>query len=339
MRQQGLSNGITLVLLVAMLASAPWLGEFWIGFWARCVTWMFLAVSFGIAYSYARIPSVSQATVFGVGAYVTTWLAPVAKGEIVLLIVAGSVASAFVSLALGLLIYRMTINGAAIATIIVAVIGFVLCNAAVPLTGGSNGLLLADLHYAFAGHAVEIGSSMFMLILATTVLILLLLGIWFFAGTHTWTVIRAIQQNEVRARSLGYSVDAYRLSVFCFAGACAGLGGSFYALVSRQVTTDMLSLGMSLKAILWAVVGGVSSASGGPLGVLVIQLASELLARWTLRVDSIIGLLLIVTALTLPQGLVGLFEAINVRLPAPKEHRRDRSIRVKGLGPKANTSK
>jgi hypothetical protein len=36
---------------------------------------------------------------------------------------------------------------------------------------------------------------------------------------------------------------------------------------------------------------------------------SELLSRWTLRVDLIIGILLILTALVLPNGLLGLFRA------------------------------
>ncbi len=56
---------------------------------------------------------------------------------------------------------------------------------------------------------------------------------------------------------------------------------------------------------------GGASGSGRCL-VLAIQLASELLQRWTVRVDLIIGLLLVAVALWLPQGVMGL-RANNVK--------------------------
>jgi ABC-type branched-subunit amino acid transport system permease subunit len=50
----------------------------------------------------------------------------------------------------------------------------------------------------------------------------------------------------------------------------------------------------------------VTSIYGGPIGVLAVQLASELLLRWTVRVDLIIGLMLIAVALWMPRGVMGL---------------------------------
>lgn len=295
-----------LAVLAALCVAAPLVGEFWSGVFARCVTWMFLAISFSLAYSYANIPSVTQATVFGVGAYAAIWLGSWLQGNVILMMLAGIVAGAIVALIFGLLVLRMSHSGAAIGTIIFAVTCSMLGNAAVAVTGGTDGLQLPDQGYHLVGIPLSVGPNTGMLLFSATVLAVLLIGFWLLSGTSTWRIVRAVQQNAVRAQVLGYDASIYRLAVFTVAGGLAGLGGSLYALVSRHVAIDVVSLSMSLKAILWAAVGGVSSVYGGPIGVLVIQLASEVLSRWTVRVDLIVGLMLIAVALWLPQGVMGL---------------------------------
>lgn len=172
------------------------------------------------------------------------------------------------------------------------------------------------------------GPSRATLYLANGLLILLLAIFWLLMTTPTWTILRAIQQNETRAAVLGYSVGLYRLAVFSAAGAVAGLGGSLYALVSVYVTTDTLSLLMSFKAILWAVVGGVGTVVGAPVGVLFVQAASEVLARWTVRADSIIGALLILTAIFLPDGILVVPGAVR---RSRRQMRRREGVRGTGV--------
>ncbi|MBL0374343.1 branched-chain amino acid ABC transporter permease [Rhizobium sp. KVB221] len=298
--------GISIAILVALCVLASWVGEFWTGVLARCVTWMFLAISFTIAYSFANVPSVAQATVFGAGAFTAIWIAPLVHGDIVLLLVASIFAGAIISLILAFLVLRMSHSGAAIGTIIVAIAFSMLGNAAVGLTGGTDGLPLPTLSFHFFGLPLAAGPNFGMLLLGTGFLSALLLGFWYVSGTGRWRTVRAIQQNALRAQMLGYNAAAYRIMVYTISGAVAGLGGGLYALVSRHVAIDSISLAMSLKSILWAAVGGITSIYGGPIGVLLIQLTSEILLRWTVRVDLIIGVFLIVVALWLPQGAMGL---------------------------------
>ena len=82
---------------------------------------MFLAISFSLAYSYANIPSVAQATVFGAGAYASVWATSLIGGNIVLVMIAGVAAGALVALVFGVLLLEMSHSGAAIGTIIFAV--------------------------------------------------------------------------------------------------------------------------------------------------------------------------------------------------------------------------
>lgn len=302
---------LTLAVLVAMLVTGFMLGEFWIGFLARCVTWMLLAVSFTIAYAYANIPSVAQATLFGVGAYTTLWLAELSGGNLPLILLASCIAGFLVALLLCALVLKMSRNGASIATIIVAVMGVLLGNASTALTGGADGRALPSVGFHIFGQPIEAGPSGTMLVLGTIILVVLLLGIWLISQTHMWRVLRAVQQNAMRAQVLGYAAGPYRLIAFGASGAVAGVGGSLYAIVSQHVTTDVLSMFMSLKAIMWAAVGGIATVFGGPLGVLLVQVVTEVLSRWTFRNDFFVGVLLVLIALWLPNGLTGLLSGRN----------------------------
>ena len=72
---------VSLAVLAAMIGAGTVLGEYWAGFLARCASWIYLAISFSLAYSFAGIPSIAQATVFAVGAYTLVWCAPTLGGE------------------------------------------------------------------------------------------------------------------------------------------------------------------------------------------------------------------------------------------------------------------
>lgn len=302
---------LTLAVLAVMLLTGFVLGEFWTGFFARCVTWMLLAVSFTLAYAYANVPSVAQATLFGVGAYTTLWFAEPLGGNLPLLLLISCAAGFVAAVLLGALVLRMSLNGASIATIIVAVMGVLLGNATIGLTGGADGLPLPRVALHILGQPFPAGPNGSTLVLGTVILTALLVGVYLFSRTHTWRVVRAVQQNAMRAQVLGYSAGWYRLVVFGASGAVAGVGGSLYAIVSQHVTTDVVSLFMSLKAIMWAAVGGVATVFGGPLGVLLVQVVTEVLSRWTFRNDFFVGALLVLIALWLPNGLMGLLGSLR----------------------------
>jgi ABC-type branched-subunit amino acid transport system permease subunit len=313
-----LGNLVSLGVLVSMPILSLILGEFWTGFFARCTAWMYLAASFSIAYSFAGIPTLAQSTLFGLGAYTTIWLVTAFGGNVLALLIAGTIAGAVAAFAMGAIVIRMSKTSASIATLIISVAAFMLANALVEMTGGADGLPLPPAEYRLLGFQVTPGPNIGMLLLGTTLLAAILAVQWLVTTTHAWTVVRAIQENEMRARVLGYEVDVYRLLVFGASGAVVGLGGALYALVSLHLTSDLLSLAMTFKGILWAIVGGVSTMFGGPIGVIVVQVATELLSQWTLRVDMIVGVFFIFIALVLPHGIMSLLGSIG-RRAKPRE--------------------
>ena len=118
-------------------------------------------------------------------------------------------------------------------------------------------------------------------------------------------MIRAVAQNDVRARQLGYNVALRRYTVFVVSTAVASLGGVMYMLVMGHVTTGLMDVGFSVNAILFAVIGGLGTDCGALIGALLVLPATELIATVFTYVQIFVGLLLTVMALAAPKGIIG----------------------------------
>ena len=141
--------------------------------------------------------------------------------------------------------------------------------------------------------------------LAAVPLVAIVLTLWRVQGTLGWTVLRALAMNETRARQIGFDVRRQRLGLFVLSAAVAGFSGALYALVMSHVTTGSLEIGLSVNAILWAVVGGLGTSFGALLGTLIILPLTEFVASVFVYVQAVVGLLLVVVAVFFPKGVVG----------------------------------
>jgi branched-chain amino acid transport system permease protein len=121
-------------------------------------------------------------------------------------------------------------------------------------------------------------------------------------------VLKAIRENEPRAISLGYDVDRYKLLAFVLSAAIPGMVGGVMALRSTYfVVGQVFDPMISITVIAMAIIGGGDDARGPLLGVVFLALLSELLwSRAPLLYMVILGAILIVFVLILPNGLAGL---------------------------------
>ncbi len=291
--------------LAFMLAAPLFLNAYWLFLTLQVAVFSYLAFSFDIAYSYARLLSFCQGLFFAVGAYTATYFASSAGWSLPVMLICGTLAGTLFGAILGLMLMRMHTHGAVIATVIIAAASFLIANALSAYTGGDDGLSLqAELIGAAGGH-IGTGLNLATYYLATIPIVALVCALWLMRGTLTWTVIRAVAQNDVRARQLGYNVALRKDMVFVISTAVASLGGVMYALVMGHVTTGLLDIGFSVNAILFAVIGGLGTDCGALIGALLVLPATELIATVFTFVQIFVGLLLTVMAVSAPKGIVG----------------------------------
>ena len=122
--------------------------------------------------------------------------------------------------------------------------------------------------------------------------------------------LRSLRENEEAAETLGVPVVRYKLIAFVLGAAIPGMVGGVMALRSTYfVVGQVFDPMISVTVIAMAILGGGDNARGPLLGVLFLSLLSELLwANAPLLYMVILGLVLIVFVLVLPQGIMGFLE-------------------------------
>lgn len=163
---------------------------------------------------------------------------------------------------------------------------------------------------------------------------------WFFArlrSTRLGLGLAALREDELAARAMGVDTVGYKLFAFVVSGAMAGLSGVLFAHFTRFIAPAQFGFERAVEALLYAIVGGISSWVGPILGAGFLTFLPELQrqigveAGW-LR-PFINGLILLVVILFLPGGLAGLLRS---KRPSGRGGRRDGAAGAAGgAGPMA----
>lgn len=115
----------------------------------------------------------------------------------------------------------------------------------------------------------------------------------------------AVRENELRAELLGYDTRLYKLLTFAIGAFVAAIGGILFANWNSFIDPHVFDLGFSAQIIIWVVVGGLGTLVGPILGAMVLGFAAvELGTQQTVDTNLILGAILLVFVLGVPQGVV-----------------------------------
>jgi len=118
-------------------------------------------------------------------------------------------------------------------------------------------------------------------------------------------ILKAIRENEPRAISLGYRVDAYKLTAFVMSAALAGLAGGTKALVFQLASLTDIQWQMSGEVILMTLLGGIGTLVGPLVGAGLVTTLENYLAESALPVTVVVGAIFVVVVLLFRRGIVG----------------------------------
>lgn len=167
-------------------------------------------------------------------------------------ILAGTLTSAVLGLLFGLLaIRRQGIYFAMITLALAQLVFFIYVQA--PFTGGENGLHGVPRGQLFGLFDLNNNLTLYYFVLAVFVF-----GYAVIQRTiHSpyGQVLKAIRENEPRAISLGYNVDAHKLLAFVISAALTGLAGSTKTVVFQLASLTDAHWHMSGEVILMTLLG------------------------------------------------------------------------------------
>ena len=145
--------------------------------------------------------------------------------------------------------------------------------------------------------------------LTLTIVIVSLVIMYCLERSHVCMKWKAIRDADKLAASVGVNVIGYKMVNFAVASFFAGIAGALFAHYQRGLSVDATSrfgVMMSLFLVVYVVVGGKNYFWGPIVGTIILELFSEIVRPLSEYRSMLIGVLAIVTVLSIPEGLVGI---------------------------------
>jgi branched-chain amino acid transport system permease protein len=176
----------------------------------------------------------------------------------------------------------------------------------VPFTQGENGLQGIPRGHLFG--VLDLSQPVAMYGFTLAILFFGLLAIYRIVHSPFGHVLQAIRENPMRALSLGHSVDRYKLMAFVLSAALAGLAGATKAVVMQVASLSDANWLTSGDVVLMALLGGVGTMSGPPIGAFIMLTLEEVLSeRAGAWIPVIQGAIFVACVLLFRQGVIGVF--------------------------------
>ncbi len=176
--------------------------------------------------------------------------------------------------------------------------------------GGNNGftdfkeILGFDLH--------DDATRVVLFVLTAVALALAYLACRAITTSRAGRVIGAIRDAESRTRFLGYRVETFKLWMFVFSAALAGVAGALYVPQAGIINPSEFSPINSIEIVIWVAVGGRGTLVGAAAGAILVNYAKTFFTGTLPEVWLYaLGALFVATTLFLPRGLVALMPAAD----------------------------
>ena len=270
------------------------------------------ACAFNLLIGYVGLLSFGHAMFFGWASYVAahaakSWGFPPEAA----LLFATLCAAGLGVVAGGIAIRRQGIYFAMITLALAQMMYFVALR--VPFTGGEDGIQNVPRGRLFG--VIDLSNDMTMYVFVLVVVLAGFLFIYRIVNSPFGEVLKAIRENELRAVSLGYKTDRYKLVAFVLSATLAGLAGALKALVLHLASLTDVYWTMSGEVVLMTLVGGLGTLFGPVVGAFLIVALENYLASFGQWVLVIQGSIFVVCVLAFRRGMIGeLGNALRIKL-------------------------
>jgi len=257
-----------------------------------------LAASWNLLAGYTGQFSLAHHAFAAVGAYTSGLLAYHWGVPFWLGIPAGVLLAGAMGYGLGRLVLRMRAIYLAIATWAFAETVHIYLTADYAFTRGELGLSVKPLY----GTVDPL--PYYFTFLALTAIVLL--GLRALIDSPIGYFMRAIKDDELRAKSLGIDTTRVKVAVFSISSAIAGLAGAFYGHYIVLLSPQMVDFSEMAKIVIMVVIGGFGTFVGPIVGAAPVQIVMTYLqayGEWNLAVFALIVIVLMRFSM---EGIAGL---------------------------------
>ncbi len=332
---------ITVLALVLLLVFPVALDAFRLNLVGKYLTYGFVVLGLVLCWGDAGILSLGQGVFFGLGGYCMAMYLKLQAStpeatkiqstpgipdfmdwnqitelpwmwqpfhSLVFTILAVPMVPMLLALIIGVAMFTRRVGGTyfAIITQAVAAILTILIIGQQGYTGGVNGI--TDLRTLEGWDIRPDGAKTVLYFVNAGLLLGCLLLAQFIRRSKLGRILVAMRDKEDRVRFSGYDVAHFKVFVFCFAAALAGIGGAMFTLQVGFMSPSFVGIVPSIEMVIYSAVGGRTSLLGAIYGALIVCWARTSFSEaapqaWLLAMGS----LFIIVVVAFPNGLAGVY--------------------------------
>lgn len=255
---------------------------------------------------YTGYVSIAQGGFMGIGAYCSALLSVKSGLPVWVSLPLAPVVCSVLALAVGYPTLRVKGHYFAIVTLAYNMVIFIVLLNFTSLTGGEAGIPnippMETLRLPWGEFSFNSRSGYYYLVLFVAAGVTLFCAL--VVHSRIGRVMVAIRQNEALAEAVGVATWRFKLFSFVASASLAGLAGALYAHFTRFINPTPFGVDQSLNAILAVILGGSGTLAGPVVGAFaVIFLPEYLRIAETYRLIAY-GLILVLTTIFMPRGIV-----------------------------------
>ena len=272
--------------------------------------YVMMASSWNLLAGYTGQVSFGHAAMAGIGAYTSGILAVKTGIDPWIGVCVGTAIAALLGLGLGALCLKMGGIYLSLTTLAFSQILHIIIVNEYDVTRGTMGLQVPGLMAEYSKIAY------YYIMLAAAVLMLAIL--YRMIQSNLGLNFRAVQNDEVAAKSIGVKVLQVRVLAFTVASAMAGFAGGLYGHYLLLITPEIPSLDLQFNVLAMTVIGGMGSFIGPVIGAFALNILAEKIRDYGEYHVLVFGLVALIVARFAPNGLLGLWRRFRTPTARPR---------------------
>lgn len=308
-------RGGGLLALAVLIAATPLMlpNAFYFDVAIRACINAIVCVGLNLLIGYAGQISLGHAGFLGLGAYASAVLTATYGWPPLLAMTSAAAVVGVLAFAVARPVLRLKGHYLAMATLGLGVIISIVVNNEAQITGGPDGMAVPPLD--LFGWTVDSEPVWFGLVGFG-----LLVAVWLALNiihSPVGRALRSVHGSEVAAEVSGVDTTRYKTLVFVISAILASLAGSLSAHYGGFITPSDVSFFKSIELVTMVVLGGMASTFGAVVGAVILTILPQVLTWFADYEHMIFGLILMLTMIFMPKGLVPSLTALfRIRLGA-----------------------
>jgi branched-chain amino acid transport system permease protein len=298
---------IACVVVAIALALVPVVGSrYAIDLSTQVLIYALFALSLNVLIGFTGSVSFGHAAYFAIGGYACAILLTTYKWPLLLALPAAVVLSGAAAAVVGYFCVRLTDIYFSMLTLAFSMLVWGVAFKWRTVTGGDDGFVGVTLPEAIEGHGAYLYFTLVVVGVSTVLL-------WLICHSGFGLALVAVRENRVRAGFIGLNTRNMRWTAFVVAGVFAGVAGALFAMYNRGCYIESAFWTESAQVLIMVLLGGMYSFFGPMIGAAVLYLLNVFTNQYTPYWPTVLGLILLVIVMLLPDGLVGLATRLRAR--------------------------